>query len=183
MRLSEWREVEEIRGDRSQYRPRTAALLRKYFKLSVEVGRLPSLIGREFFRPQVTDYTTCTFEDTVIFVHDMERSLELLDPHSQAIVARIFFQQYTYDEAVDLFHISRRSVARSVAAALDALSGILLERGLLRYTNDPISLSQVKRGKQLEPPKKPPVSVRFLMRLRYAKYCQAPSLQKMRLNY
>ena len=31
------------------YRDRTTAMLRRYFRLSVELGRLPSLLGREFF--------------------------------------------------------------------------------------------------------------------------------------
>src|SRR5579872_4845068 len=31
------------------YRDRTVALLRRYMRLSIEVGRMPSLLGREFF--------------------------------------------------------------------------------------------------------------------------------------
>src|SRR5271165_7382199 len=45
------------------YRDRTAAMLRRYGRLSVEVGRLPSLLGREFFRTGVTSYRVGTFED------------------------------------------------------------------------------------------------------------------------
>jgi hypothetical protein len=54
------------------YRRRTIALLRRYARASVEVGRLPSLLGREFFRTRVTSYTMRNFEDVVIFVTDME---------------------------------------------------------------------------------------------------------------
>ena len=36
------------------YRERTLGMLRRYQRLSVEVGRLPSLLGREFFRTRVT---------------------------------------------------------------------------------------------------------------------------------
>lgn len=32
------------------YRERTTALLRRYLRISIEVGRLPSLLGRELFR-------------------------------------------------------------------------------------------------------------------------------------
>ena len=60
------------------YRDRTLSLLRRYLRLSVEVGRLPSLLGRELFRARITAYRVGTFEDAVIFVHDMERSLEQL---------------------------------------------------------------------------------------------------------
>ena len=38
------------------YRDRTVALLRRYSRLSIEAGRLPSLLGREFFRTHVTSY-------------------------------------------------------------------------------------------------------------------------------
>src|SRR5450755_2465766 len=57
------------------YRERTLGMLRRYQRLSVEVGRLPSLLGREFFRTRVTSYHAGTFEDAVIFVHDVARGL------------------------------------------------------------------------------------------------------------
>ena len=57
------------------YRRRTVALLRRYARASVEVGRLPSLLGREFFRSRVTSYTMRNFEDVVIFVADMEKAI------------------------------------------------------------------------------------------------------------
>ena len=34
------------------YRERTLGMLRRYQRLSVEVGRLPSLLGREFAGPE-----------------------------------------------------------------------------------------------------------------------------------
>src|ERR1700688_3050553 len=60
------------------YRERTIALLRRYLRISVEVGRLPSLLGRELFRSKVTSYRMSSFEDAVIFVHDVERALHQL---------------------------------------------------------------------------------------------------------
>ncbi|SRR6266496_1057319 len=50
------------------YRERTVALLRRYLRISIEVGRLPSLLGRELFRSKVTSYRMTSFEDGVIFV-------------------------------------------------------------------------------------------------------------------
>src|SRR6202140_5801004 len=38
------------------YRDRTVGMLRRYLRLSIEVGRLPSLLGREFFRTRGTSY-------------------------------------------------------------------------------------------------------------------------------
>jgi hypothetical protein len=35
------------------YRQKTVGLLKKYTRMSVEVGRLPSLLGREIFRSRV----------------------------------------------------------------------------------------------------------------------------------
>jgi hypothetical protein len=61
------------------YRIRTRALLRRYARASVEVGRVPSLLGREFFRSRVTSYSMGSFEDVAIFVTDMERMLDKLD--------------------------------------------------------------------------------------------------------
>jgi hypothetical protein len=35
----------------------------------METGRLPSVLGREFFRTHVTSHSLSSFEDVVIFVH------------------------------------------------------------------------------------------------------------------
>lgn len=114
------------------YRDRTRALLRRYFRMSIELGRLPSLVGREFFRSRVTSYRMHTFEDAVIFVHDTERCLERLDPFSQQLIARIIFQDYTLEETAALVGCGRRTVVRRYPRALDLLSELLLEAELLR---------------------------------------------------
>jgi hypothetical protein len=61
------------------YRDRMTAILQRYMRLAMEVGRLPSLRGREFFRSRGTSYHISTFEDSVIVVHDIEKCLEKLD--------------------------------------------------------------------------------------------------------
>ncbi len=43
------------------YRERTIALLRRFLRISLEVGRLPSLLGRELFRSKVTSYRMSSF--------------------------------------------------------------------------------------------------------------------------
>jgi len=43
-------EITDSGGDLWLYREQTVKMLRRYMRLSVEVGRLPSLLGREFFR-------------------------------------------------------------------------------------------------------------------------------------
>jgi hypothetical protein len=113
------------------YRDRTVGLLRRYMRLSVEVGRLPSLLGREFFRTRVTSYRVSTFEDAVIFVYDVERSLEKLDPFEQKLIATLALQDYSQEQAAHLLNCGRRTVVRRYPQALDNLSGIFLEVNIL----------------------------------------------------
>src|ERR1700757_1526321 len=84
----------------------------RYMRYSIETGRLPSLLGREFFRAKVTSYTVVTFEDRVIFAR------HILQEHDQAATAR-------------LLQCAERTVRNYVPIALDLLSGILLDVGLL----------------------------------------------------
>ena len=114
------------------YRDRTRALLRRYFRMSIELGRLPSLVGREFFRARVTSYRLHTFEDAVIFVHDIESCLKRLDELSQRVLARVVFQDYTLEEAAALLGCGRRTVVRRYPRALDQLSELFLAAELLR---------------------------------------------------
>lgn len=113
------------------YRDRTVAMLRRYMRLSIEVGRMPSLLGREFFRTRVTSYKAFTFEDSVIFVHDMERSLEELTEFEKKLIAKIVLQEYSKEEAGQLLGCGYRTVERLFPEALDRVSEILLKRGIL----------------------------------------------------
>jgi DNA-directed RNA polymerase specialized sigma24 family protein len=113
------------------YRERTVGILRRYMRMAMEVGRLPSLLGREFFRTRVTSYHVATFEDAVIFVHDVERSLEKLDGFSQKLLARVVLQEYTQEEAARLLGCGLRSVERRFPEALDHLSEIFLKGSVL----------------------------------------------------
>ncbi len=114
------------------YRGRTTALLRRYFRMSLDLGRVPSVLGCEFFRARVTLYQVHSFEDAVIFVHDVEQCLNRLDQLSRTLLARIVLQEYTWEEAASLLRCGRRTVARRFPQALDSLSAIFLEVGLLR---------------------------------------------------
>jgi hypothetical protein len=97
-------------------------LLKRYLRLSVQSGRLPSLLGRELFRTRVTSYRTTTLEDTVIFVHDMARGLEKLDPFENCLIAMIAFPDYTHNETARLRGCRRRTVGRRFPEAVDQLS-------------------------------------------------------------
>jgi hypothetical protein len=113
------------------YRRRTIALLRRYARSSVEVGRLPSLLGREFFRSRVTSYTLRNFEDVVIFVTDMERAIEKLNALERKLLAMYVLEEYTIPEVSRLLSCNQRMVERFVQDALDQLSRILLTGGLM----------------------------------------------------
>lgn len=113
------------------YRQRTLRMLRHYMRLSVEVGRLPSLLGREFFRTRVTSYTSTTFEDLVIFVHDVERTLGKLTESDQRLIARLVFEDHTQRETGDHMGWTERTVQRRFFEAVDMVSEIFLAGGLL----------------------------------------------------
>ena len=113
------------------YRDRTVALLRRYARSSVEVGRLPSLLGRECFRTKVTSYSMKSFEDIVIFVHDMEQALKRLEPLHQRLIAMNILEEYSLPEVARLLGCRLRTVERFIPEALDDLSRYLLAGGLL----------------------------------------------------
>jgi hypothetical protein len=113
------------------YRERTVALLRRYSRISIEVGRLPSILGRELFRSKVTSYRMSSFEDGVIFVHDVEQALDQLQLFPRQIIAAVLFQEYTHEEAAEVLHCGRRTITREFPLAVDQISEIFLEGGLL----------------------------------------------------
>jgi DNA-directed RNA polymerase specialized sigma24 family protein len=113
------------------YRRRTVGLLRRYARASVEVGRLPSLLGREFFRTRVASGTRRNFEDVVIFVTDMERAIEKLTALDKKLLAMNVLEEYSIPEVARLLGYPQRTVERSLQDALDQLSRILLAGDLM----------------------------------------------------
>jgi len=126
-----------------KYRHRTRALLRRYFYTSIEVGRLPSLLGREFFRAKVTSYKASSFEDAVIFVHDVEGCLQRLDKFSQALIATIVLEDHSPDDVPRLLNCARATVFRRFPEALDELTRMFLAGGLI----EEISCQETKNVK------------------------------------
>lgn len=123
---------EDRERERRTYRGRTVAMLRRYMRYSIETGRLPSLLGREFFRAKVTSYTVVTFEDRVIFVHDMEKCLDRLDEFSRQLIARHILQEHDQAATGKLLHCTERSVRNYMPVVLDLLSEILIDVGLMK---------------------------------------------------
>jgi hypothetical protein len=115
----------------SAYRPYTRALLRRYFRLAVDLGRLPSILGGLCFRARVSSYRLHTFEDSVIFVYDIERVFERIDRPAMEIVAGVVLLEYSIPEAALRLGITVQRAERRYASALDSLSEALLDCGLL----------------------------------------------------
>src|SRR5438067_11571012 len=96
------------------YRGRTTAVLRRYARVAVQQGRLPSIVGRDFFRARTSSWQAHTFEDDVIFTFDVERCLQQLDPLCQAVLARVVLEEYSPDDAAFLLHVARATVFRKL---------------------------------------------------------------------
>jgi len=113
------------------YRKYTEAMLRRYMKLSMERGRVPSLLGRELFRGNVSSCKVSAFDDVVIFVHDVETCLGKLAPALRHLVRRVALEEYTLEEAAAMLGISLRTIIRRYAEAIDLLTRMLIDRKLL----------------------------------------------------
>src|SRR5664280_1811919 len=122
------------------YRAGTERMLRRYFRLSLDLGSLPSILGGEVFRGVVSSSRMHTFEDFVIFVHDMERCMEKLDPASLETIAALVFLDQSQEEAGKSLGLSRRQVERRYSTALDRLSYRLLIAELIQPL--PLTLEQ-----------------------------------------
>ena len=148
---ADWRDEAswELERTRKIYRARTVAMLRRYMRYSLETGRLPSLLGREFFRAKVTAYTVVTFEDRVIFVHDMERCLEKLDEFSRQLIARHILQEHDRWATARLLNCNEKTVRRLTPLAVDTLTEILLDVGLLERL-DTIPENSCQGGEERE---------------------------------
>src|ERR1041385_7973102 len=121
----------EPKPELSVYRKHTIAILRRYLRLSLEVGRLPSLIGREFFRSQTSYMRPHTFEDGVHFVIDVERCIAELNPFFQQLIAKVVLQEYSWDETAKILGVCRRTVANSVPESIDQLTDVFLAKKIL----------------------------------------------------
>ena len=127
----------ETQIDLWPYRARTVGLLKRYGRASVEIGRLPSLLGRECFRTHVTSYAMTSFEDVVIFVHDMEQAVKKLGALEKRLLGMHVLEDYTQGEIARLLGCSRRWIEFRIPEAIDEMTRILLECGLLERMAEP----------------------------------------------
>jgi DNA-directed RNA polymerase specialized sigma24 family protein len=124
--------VENAEVEMAFYRKYTEGMLRRFMYRSMEMGRVPSLLGDFSFRGKSSSRRAYTFEDAIVFVHDVERCLTVLGPVERALVGRIALQEYTQAEAAELLGMSVRTVVRRYADALDRLTHVFLQRKLMQ---------------------------------------------------
>ncbi len=118
------------------YRKYTEGMLRRYVSMCMEAGRVPSLLGRELFRGQVTNCRVHSFEDVVIFCLDMETLLRGLPEEYKQVIKRIGMQRYSQGETAAMLGLSLRDCIRRYAKALDRLTEMLLEARMLNPQQD-----------------------------------------------
>jgi len=136
--------AEKAKVELAFYRKYTESMLRKYLRISIQSGRVPSLLGRELFRGHVSSYKLHSFEDAVIFCFDVEKRLGRLTVMNQQLIKRIGLQEYTQGEAAGMLGLSLRSCIRQYGYALDELTEMFLEAGML----EPLESCQGGRGEE-----------------------------------
>lgn len=114
------------------YRKYTEGMLRRYMYRSMEIGRVPALLGEFTFRARSSSKKGYTFEDAVIFVYDVERCLKRLNAMEREIVKRIALQEYTLAETASMLRMSVRTAGRRYFEALDQLTRVFLRLELMQ---------------------------------------------------
>ena len=147
------------------FRGQTFALVRHFFELSSQVGRLPSILGREFFRSRVSHHAIPSFEDQAVFVRDVELCLAKLSEDHAEIITLVGLYDFTQEEAAEMLRCTRGRIAQRFAEALDCLSEVFLAGGILSESRPDRRQRQVNRrsvpDEILCARKKPPASVRL----------------------
>jgi hypothetical protein len=113
------------------YRKYTEAMLRRYLRVSMEVGRVPSVMGRDLFRGNVSHYKAAGFEDAVILCVDIDRCLAKLSKSHLRLIKRIALQGYSLQEAAPLLGLDFRRCHEQYGNALDRLTELFLAGRIL----------------------------------------------------
>ena len=113
------------------YRKYTERLLERYVQMTMEAGRVSSMMGHEVIGGKASSYRIHGFDDAVIFRLDVEKCLEQLGPADREVLRRVAMQEYTQIEAAELLRVSVRTIVNRYGRALDRLTDILLRTRLL----------------------------------------------------
>jgi hypothetical protein len=121
----------EAKFELAFYRKYTEALLRRYLRVSMEIGRVPSVMGRDLFRGNASHYKAEGFDDAIILCADIERCLTKLRRDDQRLIQRIAIQGYTHEEAAPMLGITFKTCVVNYSAALDRLTELFLKGRIL----------------------------------------------------
>ena len=156
------KEVTCTRPDVLFFRAQTLAIVRHFFEISCQEGRLPSILGREFFRAKVSCHGIPSFEEQAVFVHDVEHAMARLSPQSLEVISMVGLYQYSLEEVALLLRRSRTTVVERFTEAVDTLAQIFLTSGLLRDDRPDRRVQRFNatkaRTKEAELPTKKPVA-------------------------
>ncbi len=113
-------------------RGETLALLRRFYYASTSLSRVGTSLGdSNFGRGRASSRPVRSFEDSMIFVIDMERRIAELSDADQEVLRRIVKQECTREEAAARMGCSSRSVSMRFPCALDRLTHKLVRVGML----------------------------------------------------
>ncbi len=121
----------ELQESYGFYRKHTENLLRRYLYASMQVGRAPSILADPVGRGWVSSRPVKTFEDAVIFVLDIEKCIEELEPFDRQLLTRVILQEYTQAEAAGMMGCCVRTISYKFPLAVDRLTEKLLRAGIL----------------------------------------------------
>ncbi|MCL6566101.1 MAG: hypothetical protein K6U09_06730 [Acidobacteriia bacterium] len=150
----------------SYERLRVILLLRRFFRTSLLLGRMPSVMGGDRFRSQFRSRPSRAFEDAVLFVCDVERCLRSLEPFDQRILALCIFEDRSEWETARLFGRPQAHISRRLGEVLDLLHETFCRLGLLtpppaevRPTSQPARPAKLERTRNQEVARPPQPSL------------------------
>lgn len=123
---------------------RTMGLLLRFFRTALQLGRMPSLLGREIFRSRAQFQPARAFEDSVVLVCDVERCLGQLEPFDQKILAFCVLEDHSEWHAARCFHCSQAEISRRLGRSLDSLHETFCRTGLLNRIELPPDVAREK---------------------------------------
>ena len=113
------------------FRGQTLFMVRHFFEISCQLGRLPSLMGREFFRAKCSHHAIPSFEEQAVFNRDIELCLARLTDQQAEIITLVGLYDFSREDAAAMLGCSRAWAGERLATALDCLTEIFLQAGLL----------------------------------------------------
>ena len=123
-------DYDNTRADALFFRGQTLAIVRHFYEIASQIGRLPSILGREFFRAKVSHHAIPSFEEQAVFVHDVEAALGRLREEDAEVIALVGLFQYSLDDVAAMLGRSRSGVAGRFADSIDRLAELFLAAGL-----------------------------------------------------